>query len=62
MLRLFAGMDERLQSRIDRLEEKVDLARLDIASLKVKAAVGGGVAGAVLAFLVALAGKLLDVG
>lgn len=52
LLALFA----RLEERFDRLEDKLDTARMDIAGLKIKASLWGASAGAVLALAVKLLG------
>lgn len=43
---------EWLAGRLDKIEEKLDAVRLEVAGLKVKAAAGGALAGMVLAALI----------
>jgi hypothetical protein len=40
-------VEQIVMARLDRLEEKVDLCRTDIAGLKVKSGIWGGLAGLV---------------
>ncbi len=44
----------RIEARLDRIEELVTAARLDIVSLKVKSGVWGGIAGLTAAGLVVI--------
>lgn len=46
--------DLRLGARLDRIEEKLDAVRLDVATLKAKSRIWGGLLGAVTGAAVAI--------
>lgn len=57
--KLLLAMLDRLEDRFDRLEGKVDAARIDIATLKVKAALWGGSLGTLTGIAGAVIMKVL---